>query len=190
MGIRASRSSFPRPPMVRRVTGHPALRHADASADAGIVVGENDSVRWEGLRALVVEWRAGSRELIASALEEAGLDVTTCPGPSGPDYECLGGRGLPCPLVAEADVVVLDLRLQSDEMDAGVPGWQLAMRYREAGRPLVVLGGEGDAVTLLREPGVAVLPRRPAPSAIVDAVRLVLAESAGRRTGNGANRRP
>ena len=111
-------------------------------------------------------------------LEGAGFDVTMCPGPSGPDYECIGGRGEACPLVSEADVVILDLRLESDEMDQGVPAWQLAITYREAGKPLVVLAGESDPVKLVREPGVAILSRRPDSSALLDAVRSVLAESA------------
>jgi hypothetical protein len=127
----------------------------------------------------VVEWRVASRERFGSVLEDAGFEVTVCPGPSGPEYRCIGGRGLPCPLVSDADVVVLDLRLESDEMDLGVPAWELAMTYRDAGKPLVVLTGEGDPVRLVAEPGVAVLPRRPDSGALLDAVLRVLAESSG-----------
>lgn len=103
--------------------------------------------------------------------------MTVCPGPSAPEYTCIGGRGEACPLATAADVVVLDLRLQSDEMDMGVPGWQLALVYRELGKPLVALTGESDPVRLVREPGVAVLPRRPAPDVLLDAVRRVFVEA-------------
>jgi hypothetical protein len=143
-----------------------------------------------GLRALVVEWRMPSREWLAVELEEAGFDVTTCPGPSGPDYDCMGGRGLPCPLVSDADVVVLDLRLEGDEMERGVPAWELATRYRAAGKPLVVLTGDGDPVSLVREPGVEILPRRPGSHALLDAVRRVLAESEGPGADTAASPRP
>ena len=149
------------------------------------MVEHEGSERRRGLRALLVEWRVPSRERFGAVLEGAGYDVTMCPGPSGPDYECIGGRGQACPLVSEADVVVLDLRLESDEMDSGVPAWQLAIAYREAGKPLVVLAGESDPVKLVREPGVAILPRRPDPASLLDAVRSVLAESAG---GEGPSR--
>jgi len=154
--------------------GRVALRHRTPATDT-VVVHHDQASKRTGLRALIVEWRVPSRERCAAALEAAGFEVTVCPGPSGPDYDCLGGRGLPCPLTAGADVIVLDLRLASDEMDAGVPAWQLADRYREAGKPLVVLAGDDDPVRLVREPGVAVLPRRPDPATLVSAVRGVLA---------------
>jgi len=143
-----------------------------------------------GRRVLVVEWRMPSRERFAGALEDAGFDVTTCPGPSGPGYECIGGRGMPCPLVSDTDVVVLDLRLESDEMGLGAPAWELALTYRGAGKPLVVLSGESDPVSLLREPGVEILPRRPEPRTLIEAVRRVLAESSGPATGPGTDDHP
>ena len=148
-----------------------------------------DEAARRGRRVLVVEWRMPSRERFAGALEEAGFDVTTCPGPSGPGYECIGGRGLPCPLVFDADVVILDLRLESDEMGLGIPAWQLALTYRGAGKPLVVLSGESDPVSLIREPGVEILSRRPDPPTLVEAVRRVLAESSAPAAGPGTGDR-
>ena len=60
---------------------------------------------------LVVEHDDDERARIGRLLEREGFDVILCPGPGAPDYICAGGRGLPCPIAQDADVVVLDMRL-------------------------------------------------------------------------------
>lgn len=40
--------------------------------------------------------------------------MSACPGPTAPDYTCIGGREGYCPPLERADVVVLDLWLAGD----------------------------------------------------------------------------
>lgn len=84
-----------------------------------------------------------------------------CPGPGAPDYTCLGGRGETCPLARAADVVVLDLSLETDEAMRGTPGWQLLLYYVSAGKHVVALCGTEDPVRPPPDDQVAVV-RRPA----------------------------
>lgn len=131
------------------------------------------------LRALVVEAGAEVRDELGKALEAAGHEVIVCPGPSGPDYTCVGVLEGVCPLAEAADVVILDTQLESDEMMSGVAGWQLAMFYREQGLPIVALVDQGESASLLREPGVAILHRRPSQRTLLEAVDRVVAEVRG-----------
>lgn len=96
---------------------------------------------------LVVASDDDQRRQISAWLDNAGLDeVMMCPGPGGPEYTCLGGRGGKCPLPSAADIVVVDLRLRSDEMMKGTPGWQLMLYYYEMGKQIVAICGDADAV--------------------------------------------
>jgi hypothetical protein len=49
------------------------------------------------------------REAFGSGLEAAGFEVLSCPGPTEPDYTCVGAREGVCPLVRDADAIVLDM---------------------------------------------------------------------------------
>jgi hypothetical protein len=89
---------------------------------------------------LVVEADGGERERLGGALDDAGFAVLTCPGPTEPDYTCIGGRQGACPLVDEAAVVVLDMSLDSEALMTGTPAEELLGLYLTAGRPVVVLG--------------------------------------------------
>jgi len=109
---------------------------------------------------LIVESEAEPRLQMAEWLEEAGYEVQTCPGPSAPDYVCLGGRGLPCPLALSADVVVLNDHLASDALMKGTPGWQLLAYYYEMGRAVVALSDASDFVVPSEDGRTKVL-RRP-----------------------------
>jgi DNA-binding response OmpR family regulator len=113
------------------------------------------------LRVLVVEGDDQARDGLGQALEAAGHQVLLCPGPSAPDYTCIGTRGGTCALAAGADAVVLDTRLRGDDLFGGTTGWQLGLLYRDQGLPLVAVVDAGDAATLLRGEGVTIL-RRPA----------------------------
>jgi hypothetical protein len=70
---------------------------------------------------LLVESDAQERERVATGLEDAGFNVTLCPGPSGPDYTCVGARTLECPLAKGASVVVLDMWLEGVALMEGTP---------------------------------------------------------------------
>lgn len=93
------------------------------------------------LRVLLVEADAAARERIGKWLSQDGYDVIECPGPSAPDYTCLGSRGMDCPLAKAAAVVVLDLSLSSDAVMAGTPGWRLVDYYIGRGLPVVAISG-------------------------------------------------
>jgi hypothetical protein len=113
---------------------------------------------WRRVRGpvLVVEADAAERERFGTALEAAGFDVLTCPGPSAPDYTCVGGRDGACPLVQDAAVVVLDMSLDSEALMVGTPAEELLGLYLTSGRPVVVLGSrpgptiEGQLVRMRR----------------------------------------
>jgi hypothetical protein len=108
---------------------------------------------------LVIEPKPDTRERIASWLEAGGYDVLECPGPSAPDFTCVGSRGGVCPLVETADVVVLDLSLASDRALQGTPGWELLFYYYEHNKRIVVLSGRHDPLVPLPEDRIAVIPR-------------------------------
>jgi CheY-like chemotaxis protein len=96
---------------------------------------------------LVVEGNEDDRAVISEWFEGAGYDdVMFCPGPGGPDYTCIGSNGAPCPLSTAADIVVVDLRLRSDEMLAGTPAWQLLLSYYEQGKRIVAISSEVNSV--------------------------------------------
>jgi hypothetical protein len=92
---------------------------------------------------LLVESDTNERERIGEALEDAGYQVIGCPGPTAPDYRCIGGREGYCPLLERADVVVLDSWLAGDELGIGTPSDELLDLYAGGGRPVVVLGSGG-----------------------------------------------
>lgn len=96
---------------------------------------------------LVVESENEDQRRISAWLEHACYtDVMFCPGPSEPEYTCLGGRGAACPLSKAADIVVVDMNLRSDEAMRGTPAWQLMLHYYEQGKRIIVLSGAGDVV--------------------------------------------
>ena len=108
---------------------------------------------------LLVESDAQERERLAAGLEDAGFDVTLCPGPSGPDYTCVGVRTLECPLAKEASVVVLDMWLDGEDLMEGTPAEELLDVYLLAGHRVIALGSRhldeeipGRSVRLRRRP--------------------------------------
>jgi len=108
---------------------------------------------------LLVESDAQERERLAAGLEDAGFDVTLCPGPSGPDYTCVGARTLECPLATGASVVVLDTWLDGDDLMEGTPAEELLDVYLLAGHRVIALAPRlhdeipGRTVRLRRRPG-------------------------------------
>jgi CheY-like chemotaxis protein len=90
---------------------------------------------------LVVEHDAEARKRIAAWLEDEGFETLECPGPSAPDYVCIAGRGVPCPLVQPVSVVVLDVRVEGEALMRGMSGEELLSYYLSAGKPVIALVG-------------------------------------------------
>jgi len=95
---------------------------------------------------LLVESDAERRERLGRGLQAAGYEVIGCPGPTSPDYTCIGSREGYCPLLEEVDVVVLDRWLAGDDVGAGATSDQLLGLYVATGRPVVTLGRAGGWV--------------------------------------------
>jgi hypothetical protein len=92
---------------------------------------------------LLVESDQDDRERLGEALESAGYEVISCPGPTAPDYTCIGGGEGYCPLVERADVVVLDPWLAGDELGVGTSADELVGLYSQRGRTVILLGSVG-----------------------------------------------
>ncbi|HEX9122345.1 MAG TPA: hypothetical protein VF984_03150 [Actinomycetota bacterium] len=108
---------------------------------------------------LLVQADAVERESVGSWLETSGYRVLVCPGPTEPDYTCVGARGGVCPLAEDASVVVLDMSLDSEAVLLGTPAEDLLGLYLMTGHRVVVLGSHpgadvpGQLVRLRRHPG-------------------------------------
>jgi len=108
--------------------------------------------------ALIVESDEQEGERLAACLEDDRFEVTLCPGPSGPDYTCVGARTLECPLAKGASVVVLDMSLDGDDLIEGTPAEELLDVYLLAGHQVIALGLQphdevpGRSVRLHRHP--------------------------------------
>lgn len=126
------------------------------------------------MNVLVVESDDGFRELYSTWLQAAGFDVLGCPGSQEPDFECAGASRYGCPLADTADLIVLDLELQSDLLLCGVAAWELLQYYRSVDRPVVVLSGADDAIRPLPGDRMAVLRHRPDRDALIEAIHVLL----------------
>lgn len=121
--------------------------------------------------ALLVEPDAAERARLALALEALGFDVLACPGPSAPDYGCVGERTGACPLASGADIVVMDARLARGNAGEGVGARTLLELYRQAGKRCVVLADDADALQLYDQDRVTVLRRTPERYELIQAIR-------------------
>jgi len=79
------------------------------------------------------------------AFRNTGFEVTVCEGPAGDAHDCPVVRGEPCPLVAEADVVLF-------ELDSDPPRRAevlAAVQARRPDLPVVVMSADSapDAAT-------------------------------------------
>jgi hypothetical protein len=121
----------------------------------------------EHLRVLLVEADPEEAARFGAWLEGDGAEVLECPGPSAPEYTCVGARTR-CPLIDGADVVVLDMSLKSESVMLGTAAEELLGRYLLTGRPVVTLGSRPAP----DEPGELVrLRRHPDRSTLIAAVR-------------------
>lgn len=119
---------------------------------------------------LLVESDEAESKRLGHALEEAGYEVVACPGPSVPDYTCIGGREGFCPLVERADVVVLDPWLVGDEMGVRTSADTLVQLYTERGRTVLLLGSVGWLDPFIGGHVVG-LGDRPGAADLIEAVR-------------------
>ena len=126
------------------------------------------------MKVLLVESEAWLREPIVPRVREAGFEVLTCPGPQGPDFDCAGPSMYGCLLGESADLIVLDLELESDLLLCGVAAWELLHYYRSLDKPVIVLTGFDDAIQPLPGNRIAVLRRPPDRDALVEAIRVLL----------------
>jgi hypothetical protein len=123
---------------------------------------------------LVVESDDVERERLAWCLEDAGRDVLSCPGPTAPDFTCVGSRSRACPLVSEAGTIVLDMSTEGEALMMGVPSEALLAFYLLSGSRVVALGSHGASGIsgqLVR------LHRHPERSELLDAVASLEADS-------------
>lgn len=130
-------------------------------------------------RVLLVEADPGNRDEYGRWLDESGYEVSTCPGPSGPDYVCVGGRRGWCPLVEPADVVVLDLDLDSEVEEEGTSAFELLSLYTSSRKPVVAVGSDPRIVGVFPERLAAGLLGPPTRPQLVQAVRTSIAQAAG-----------
>ena len=126
------------------------------------------------MKVLVVESEDWLRGLLVPWVLEAGFEVLTCPGPEEPDFDCAGATRHGCPLAESADLIVLDLELESDLLVCGVAAWELLHYYRSLDRPVVVLWGIDDPMRPLPCDRIAVLRRPPDRDAVVEAIWVLL----------------
>ena len=115
---------------------------------------------------MVVAYDRAIGSAVAGWLEAAGFDVDLCPGPLGPDYRCIATDVRGCPLARFADVIVLDLWLQSDADDAGSSALELIRYYRSLGKSLIVLEHDRSTSSFIAAHRVAILPWPPIRSEI------------------------
>ena len=126
---------------------------------------------------LVVERDRAAADRYGKWLEAAGFTAINCPGPTGTDYDCLGLKGLPCPLNHAADVVLLDSRRLPGLADKQRPGWRLLRYYLKAGKPVIVIADRDRPDRTFRPEQVAVLQSEPGRESMLLAVRRMLHES-------------
>jgi hypothetical protein len=123
---------------------------------------------------LLVEHDEQRRALIGGWLQDAGYDVLTCPGPSAPEYSCIGSRAGGCPLVYPASLVVLDLSFSPDAMVRAPIGAHLLGFYLLTGKPIIALGRGDDLLADPLENQLVALERTPDRGDFLATVRSVI----------------
>jgi hypothetical protein len=123
---------------------------------------------------LLVEHDEERRGLIAGWLQDEGYDVLTCPGPSAPDYSCIGSREGRCALVDPASLVVLDLSFSPDATVRAPIGADLLSFYLLTGKPIIALGRGDDLLADPFENQLVALERTPDPGDFLAAVRSMI----------------
>jgi len=123
---------------------------------------------------LVVERDPKDRERLGAWLEGAGYDVLACPGPSAPEYTCLGSLRGVCPLASGADAIVLDCWLAGDSALAGVSGLELLDFYLGTGKPVLALRHGAEATLAFLAEDLAVVDWPADRHELVETVRALI----------------
>jgi DNA-binding response OmpR family regulator len=127
---------------------------------------------------LLVESDPDLRDRVGGWLEDAGLEVVGCPGPSRPDYTCIGVRRDGCALAHAAHLVVMDLWLGSDQALLGTSSTRLLARYLGWGKPVIAISARHDHGRLLKlfvQEELILLDWPPERRELTETVRAVLA---------------
>jgi hypothetical protein len=96
---------------------------------------------------LVVEPEASVRDHLAQLVEAEGYEVRCCPGPHAPDFDCIGVVRDGCPLSDGADIVLLDMELDSDLAIRGTSAIDLVGFYLAGGKGVLALSrGERNLI--------------------------------------------
>jgi hypothetical protein len=107
---------------------------------------------------LIVESDPVERERLAATIEGNGLEVVLCPGPTAPDYTCVGARLGRCPLATDGCVVVIDMHQDGDASVSGTSAEELLDFHLQAQDPVVTLSarpiarGNARVLELRRHP--------------------------------------
>jgi CheY-like chemotaxis protein len=133
----------------------------------------------ENRRVLVVEAEPSNRRRYSAWLEDSGFEVSACPGPSAPDYSCVGARQGRCPLVEPVDAVVLGLDLDSEVEGEGTSAAELLSLYTGTGRPVVAVGSDPRIVRVYPERLTIGLAGPPTRGQLVGAVGRAIDRAAG-----------
>jgi hypothetical protein len=126
-------------------------------------------------RVLVVAADAEIGARVQSVAEYNGNDVFWCGGPRRPTFLCAGATGERCTLTERADVVVVDMWLETDEARCGLPSWHLIRYYRNLGIPVLALVGPNGLPGPLTDDGVHAIARHADPSEMRQAIRDAIA---------------
>jgi CheY-like chemotaxis protein len=120
---------------------------------------------------LLVERDPKARDLIGSWLKGAGYEVLLCPGPTAPDYSCIGGRARRCALVDPVTVIIVDLSLARDAMLQGSARMDLLGYYLSTGKRVIALGPGDQLLGRVLEEHLIPLDGVPDRQALVQTIR-------------------
>jgi len=127
-----------------------------------------------GSTALVVSEDPGLVEGLTRWLETDGIDVIACPGPRAPQFSCMGLRGIPCPLVGAADIVLLDLHPEPGQLVDRTRRTELISYYRQRGQTVLAIVEAAGLVEFPGGDGVAIVDRLAERGELLGAVRDLL----------------
>ena len=130
---------------------------------------------------LIVDRDPDTRDRAGAWLEDLGLDVLVCPGPTSPEFTCVGSRDGRCPLAEAADLVVLDLWLESDAAMLGTRASKLVRHYRAWDKPVVVMTDRQDDIAeQIEDLSLATVDWPPDRRDLIETIRVVIARDRDR----------
>jgi DNA-binding response OmpR family regulator len=123
---------------------------------------------------LIVDRDPDTRDRVGGWLEDVGYNVVACPGPVGPEFTCVGSSEGRCPLAQDADLVVLDLWLESDAAMLGTRAANLLRHYGSWGKPVVVMTDRHDEVMdRVEDLSLPTVDRPPDRRDLVETIRVI-----------------